>query len=87
MDASNKNGKRYANVRILTLLSRGKKVNKCLHYSIEVHHSYLVFGFFIYLSHINFIEKWVAGMTEYLSDPLLTLVNCFILISKQSFIN
>ena len=43
MDDSNRNGIKYANVLILTLLSGSKK--KCLHNSIEVHHSYLVFGF------------------------------------------
>ena len=62
MDASNRNGKKYADVLILTLLSRSK--TKCLHYIIEVHHPYLVFGFFIHLSHLHFIEIWVAGMTD-----------------------
>ena len=49
--------------------------------------SYLYcFWIFMYLLHIHFIEICVTGMTDYLSDSLLTLVNRFIFTSKQTFI-
>ena len=66
---------------ILTLLS-GSICFKYLHNDIG-HHTYLVFVFFICLQHIHFIEKWVTGMTDYLSDSISILVNCFIFTSKQ----
>ena len=40
---------------------------------------------FSYFQHIHFIEIWVTGMTHYLSDSVLTLVNQFIFTSKQTF--
>ena len=51
---------------------------KCLPNNIQAHHTYIVLGFFIYLQHKHFIEIWEIGVTDYLSDSLLTLENRFI---------
>ena len=51
--------------------------------SLEVKYSFWIF---IYLQHVHFIEIWVTGMIDYLSDSLLTLVNRIIFTSEQTFV-
>ena len=72
---------KYANSHLLCFLEA--KTFKCLPNNIEAHHTFWIF---IYLQHIHFIEIWVTGMTDYLSDSILTLVNRIIFTSKQTFI-
>ena len=83
-DDSNSDDKKYANSHLLCFLEAN--TFKCLLNNIEAHHTYIVFGFDIYLQHIQFIEIWATGMTYYVSDSLLTLVNRFIFTFKQTFI-
>ena len=83
-DDSNRDNKTYANSHLFFFLEA--KTLKCLHNNTEAQHTYKAFLFFIYLQHIHFIEIWVTGMADYLSDSLLILVNRFIFIAKQTFI-
>ena len=83
-DDNNSDDKKYANSHLLCFLEAN--TFKCLPNNIEAHHTYIVFWISIYLQHIHFIEIWATGMTYYLSDSLLTLVNRFIFTSKQKFI-
>ena len=76
-DDSNRAYKTYANSHLIFFLEAN--TFKCLHNGIETHLAYLVFWIFLFDAYA--LEIWVKGMTYYLSDSLLTLVNCFIFTS------
>ena len=83
-DDSNRDDKKYVNSHLIRCLEETTLIS--LHDNIETHHTYLVFWIFICLQHVYFIEMWVTGMTDYLSDSISTSFNCFIFTSKQSFL-
>ena len=82
---SNRDDKTYVNSHLNCCLEEATL--NSLHNNIETHHNYyFFFGFLFVCSIYIFIEIWVTGMTDYLSDSIPTSFNCFIFSSKQSFL-